>query len=84
MGWWKIDPETGMPTKDTSKISKPGSVCLNAIPGIDDDPDAFYNGDTPGDAVTMSAEELRELLGKSAEFSEQEAGRLVFDRTVPG
>ncbi len=83
MGWWKIDPETGLPTKDTSKISEPGSVSLNAIPGIDDDPDACYSGDTPWDAVYQAMQVLREFLGEFAEFSEEEAGRLIFDRALP-
>lgn len=83
MGWWKIDPETGMPTKDTSKISRPGSVCLNAIPGTDNDPDAYYTGDSPWDFAIDAAEQLRGLAGASAQFSAEEVIRLFFDRIVP-
>lgn len=83
MGWWKIDPETGMPTKDTSKMSKPGSVILNAIPGVDDDADACYTGDAPWDYAVDAAGQLRGLLGESAAFSGEEASRLFLDRIAP-
>ena len=68
MGWWQIDPATGMPLRTSGK--DPAQV------------DECYTGDSPWDAAAGSMEELRELVG-DAEFTPDEAKRLVFNRIVP-
>jgi len=69
MGWWQIDPEKGMPLRTSGKHPE--------------DVDACYTGDTPWDAVSYSVDDLRKLLGETAEFSPEEAGRLFLERAVP-
>lgn len=50
MGWWRIDPKTGMPlTNKPSKLSRKKLVLLNAVSGVDDDVAGYYLGDGPWD-----------------------------------
>src|SRR5262245_52817904 len=85
MGWWRIEPETGMPAKDAySKLSHPPDfVLLNAVRGVDDDPEAHYLGDSPWDLAADTARQLQALLDPSRRISEEEARRLLLDRVVP-
>jgi hypothetical protein len=69
MGWWRIDPETGMPVPSGGENPEDAGAC--------------YAGDTPCDAVSYSVDDLQEVLGEDEEFSPEEAASLVFDRVVP-
>jgi hypothetical protein len=65
MGWWVIDPDTGMPKKGSVSKAKPkdGGVFVNAFPGIDDAAESQYLGDEPMDWADGAAEELRASFG---------------------
>src|SRR5262245_51285612 len=85
MGWWRIDPETGMPAKDAaSRLSRPPEfVLLNAVPGVDDDSQAHYLGDSPWDFAADTARQVKALLGASESLSAEEVRRLFLDRVPP-
>jgi hypothetical protein len=85
MGWWRIEPETGMPAKGAhSKLSQPPDfVLLNAVPGVDDDAEAHYLGDSPWDLAADTARQIQALLGSSRCPVGQEARRLLLDRAAP-
>lgn len=86
MGWWRIDPETCKPLKGArSKLSPPGVDLLNAVPGADDEPRAYYCGDFPRDVWAAGAGEVaafvrRHRLGRP---SLDELLAFVLDRVVP-
>jgi hypothetical protein len=85
MGWWRIDPETGMPEQNAySKLSQPGRFhLLNAVPGVDDDAAAYYLGDSPWDLAADTARQVQELLGSSRCLSKEETRRLFLERILP-
>jgi hypothetical protein len=85
MGWWRIDPETGMPAKDArSALSRPPDVVLlNAVPGVDDQAGACYTGDGPWDMAGVVADELWAAVGDAEKLTEEEARGLLMDRVVP-
>ena len=84
MGWWKIDPTTGEPLKDgQSKFSTPDRVLLNAVPGVDDDPQGHYLGDAGWDFMSSAVQQLQSLLGAQAPPSLDELISLFLDRRIP-
>jgi hypothetical protein len=63
MGWYRIDPKTGRPDHAArSKLSTPGFGILNAIPGVDDDSEAYYLEDLVCDSAALMTEQLRRFL----------------------
>ncbi len=68
MGWWRIDPETGMPLANSpSALSKPPDfVLLNVAPGVDDDTEASYLGDGTWDMASKLPSELQWLLAQDS------------------
>jgi hypothetical protein len=83
MGWWKVNPKTGKPLKTPSKLSKPGHVLLNAVPGIDDDPKACLLGDPPFDALDMATDSIRGLAPAKSKVSKEEWEAFALKRKVP-
>jgi hypothetical protein len=85
MGWWRIDPDTGLPLPEgRSKLSRPPDfVLLNAVPGVDDGEEAHYLGDGPWDMVDDTIREIKALLGDRPRPSGEEARRLFRDRVIP-
>jgi hypothetical protein len=79
MGWWVIEPDTGMPKKDAVSKAKPkaGGVFVNAFPGIDDDPQSHYLGDGPMDWADDAADKLQSLFGPSWKPTAEEVRRLI-------
>jgi hypothetical protein len=81
MGWWKIDPYTGMPAEGAkSSLSPPGAVLLNAVPGADDEEGAHYLGDGPWDMVASYMGKILEDLGAAAPLSDSEARTLLMGK----
>ena len=74
MGWWRIDPETGMPQEGASSaLSRPPDfVLLNAVPGVDDEADACYLGDGPSDMVSTMPDEIGSIVGSRVRWSADE------------
>jgi hypothetical protein len=84
MGWWRIDPETGMPAEAPSRLSQPPDfVLLNAVPGADDDAEAHYLGDGPWDMAADTARQIEAVLGPARQLSEDEVRRLLLERQLP-
>jgi hypothetical protein len=85
MGWWRIDPETGMPAEGArSKLSRPPEfVLLNAVPGVDDEAEAYYLGDGPWDMAAAAANDVGQLLGAAPRPSDDELRRLFLERVLP-
>jgi hypothetical protein len=85
MGWWKIDPETGMPAKDArSALSRPPEfVLLNAVPGVDDDEAACYLGDGPWDLASTVPDEVEAVTGAALSLSKEQLRDLLLRRAVP-
>jgi hypothetical protein len=84
MGWYRIDPNTGLSLATPSSLSKPPDfVLLNAVPGADADDAACYLGDGPWDMGSGFVTELRELLAKDDPLTREEASRLILDAAVP-
>src|SRR5262249_42651148 len=86
MGWWRIDPDTGMPQQDSrSKLSTPDWVLLNAVPGVDDEQEAYYLGDFPCDCAADMADELAAFLRRHRLLCPtlEELMALVLDGVVP-
>src|SRR5262245_19290253 len=85
MGWWKIEPETGMPAKDSrSTLSRPPEfVLLNAVPGADDDDAPCYLGDGPWDMASTVPEEVDNVTGTDFLLSAAELRDLLLQRVVP-
>ena len=85
MGWWKIDPETGMPAKDShSALSRPPDfVLLNAVPGVDDDDAACYLGDPPWDLASTIPGEVEAVTGAALSLSDEQLRDLLMRRVVP-
>jgi hypothetical protein len=85
VGWWRIDPDSGKPLRDSpSKLSRPPDfTLLNAVPGVDDSAEAHYLGDGAWDMVGETVRQVKELLGDDPGLSEDEARRLFLDRVVP-
>jgi hypothetical protein len=85
MGWWKIDPETGMPLKDApSALSRsPEFVLLNAVPGVDDEETACYLGDGPWDMASTVPGELQAVTGDALSLSDEQLRDLFLRRVVP-
>lgn len=84
MGWWRIDPETGMPAGAPSRLSRPPEfVLLNAVPGADDDAVAPYLGDGPWDLAADTARQIETVLGAARQLSEDEVRRLLLEHLVP-
>ncbi|HMF19561.1 MAG TPA: hypothetical protein VKE98_20305 [Gemmataceae bacterium] len=85
MGWWKIEPDTGMPVKDSrSALSQPPEfVLLNAVPGVDDDESVFYLGDSPWDLASTVPDEVDAVTGTAFALSAAELRELLLQRTVP-
>src|SRR6476620_6690776 len=85
MGWYRIDPETGMPLKDGhSKLSRlPDAVLLNAIPGVDDDEAACYLGDGPWDMSSTMPEEIQAATGDAIRLSDDQLRDLLLRRVLP-
>lgn len=85
MGWWRIDPLTGAPLRDSpSRLSRPGDVVLlNAVPGVDDDDGACYLGDGPGDMAFAGARELAGLLGDSRRLDADGVRQLLGTGLLP-
>lgn len=83
MGWWKIDPATGQPLpNEPSLASSPDVVVLNAIPGVDDLPQASYLGDVNGDFASEQAKELIALMG-TASLNDAELRELMLLSIAP-
>src|SRR5689334_515696 len=62
MGWWRIDPQTGESTGQSSSLSKPPEfVLLNAVPGADNEQGACYVGDGTGDMASTLPKELSDI-----------------------
>jgi hypothetical protein len=85
MGWWKIDPETGYPLKEGhSRLSRPPEfVLLNAVPGVDDDEEAHFLGDSPWDMVADAVNQIKRLHISEQRLSADEVRKLFLDRVVP-
>src|SRR5262245_32443543 len=85
MGWWRIDPETGMPAKDAaSRLSRPPEVVFpNALPGVDGDSQAHYLGDSARGFAADTARQGQALLGPAESLSAGEGRRLFLDRVPP-
>jgi hypothetical protein len=85
MGWWKIDPETGVPATDgRSKLSNPPDfVLLNAVPGVDDESEAHYLGDGPWDMAYSTAQDMKKLFPGIERLSEQVLTTLLMDGLIP-
>jgi hypothetical protein len=85
MGWWQIDPATGMPLRDSfSKLSRPpGFNLLNAVPGVDDEEAAHYLGDSPWDMAYSAVSGIKELLGQRQSPTAEEARALFLNRIIP-
>jgi hypothetical protein len=85
MGWWRIDPTTGEPARESpSKLSRPPDfVLLNAVPGVDDDEEVHYLGDGPWDMACVAVDRIREVLGARQPPTAGEARELFLNRTIP-
>ena len=85
MGWWKIDPGTGMPLKEGhSALSRPPEfVLLNAVPGVDSEEGAFYLGDSPWDLVSTIPREIEGVIGTARSLSDEGVRDLLLRRVVP-
>jgi len=85
MGWWRIDPQTGMPLKGASSaLSRPPDfVLLNAVPGVDNQPGACYLGDGPSDVVFITLEEIDDIIDANAPWSADEMRALFSENRVP-
>jgi len=85
MGWWRIEPETGMPARESSsKLSRPPDfVLLNAVPGIDDEEEAHYQGDGPWDMAYSASDVIKKVLGARQLPTVEETRELFLNRTVP-
>lgn len=83
MGWYRIDPETGMPLPETySRASTPNLLWENAFPGVDDDPDAFYFGDGPMDMADAAADDAEKILRGRVQPTEADLEALFAERRV--
>lgn len=83
MGWWRIDPETGMPLDAPSALSQPPDfVLLNAVPEVDADEEAFYLGDGPWDMASTVPDEIEAVAG-AIRLTEEELRDLLLRRVVP-
>src|SRR4051812_33947985 len=84
MGWWRIDPDTGMPLKDGhSKLSRPDLVLLNAVPGVDDNEAACYLGDGPWDMSSTMPAEIAAATGDALFLSDDQLRDLLLRRVLP-
>jgi hypothetical protein len=85
MGWWRIDPATGKPARESrSKLSRPPDfVLLNAVPGVDDEEESHYMGDAPWNMACSAVDEIKELIGALQLLSADEARALFLDRLFP-
>lgn len=81
MGWWRINPKTGMPLEGASSaLSKPPDmVLLNAVPGVDDQAGACYLGDGPSDMVSTMPDEIDGIAGDDVDWT-PEAVRALFSK----
>ncbi len=85
MGWWQIDPQTGMPAQAAqSALSRPPEfVLLNAVPGVDDLETACYLGDGPWDMASTLPNEIQEVIGDPITWSPDEIRRLLLNGQIP-
>jgi hypothetical protein len=85
MGWWRIDPATGKPARESSsKLSRPPNfVLLNAVPGVDDEQEAHYLGDGPWDMAYLAVQRIRKVLGARQPPTAEEARGLFLNRAIP-
>jgi len=85
MGWWKIDPDSGMPAKDThSALSRPPDfVLLNAVPGVDREEAACYLGDGPWDMASTVPDEIVAVIDGALSLSDDQLRDLLLRRVVP-
>ena len=85
MGWWPIDPATGMPVEDaSSSLSQPPDfVLLNAVPGVDDDAEVSYLGDGPWDMASTLPAELAAAMGGPLTWSAEEIQGLFLEDRIP-
>jgi len=85
MGWYRIDPTTGDPLPHTySNPSTPNFRLENALPGVDDDPDAFSFGDEPMDMADWAADDAAAVLPSRVRPTEAELTALFTDRRIGG
>lgn len=84
MGWYKIDPETGLADeKGASKLSEaPDLLLLNAIPHVDNEEGAHYLGDGPADMASTLPSEIAEAAD-AASWSPEEIRQLIGQGRVP-
>lgn len=72
-GWWAITPED--PGINPPPVDKGG--LMNAVPGVDPDEGALYNGDGPADMMEAVLDEIdmiyREAWGRGATVAEMDA-----------
>src|SRR5689334_23137400 len=84
MGWWKIDPKTGEPLKDShSAVSTPEVAVLNAIPGVDDDEQTCYLGDGPWDMASTLPAELIAATDAVTHLTRRQIRDLLLRKVVP-
>jgi hypothetical protein len=85
MGWWKIDPATGKPLKEScSALSRPPDfMLLNAVPGVDNKAGAHYLGDAPWDFAGSFVHELKQVLGEWPVISVGDAEKFFSSGALP-
>jgi hypothetical protein len=85
MGWWRIDPESGLPAAGAaSALSRPPDfVLLNAVPGVDAEAGACYLGDGPSDMVSTMPAAIAGITGGPASWSADQVRDLFLRARIP-
>jgi hypothetical protein len=85
MGWWRIDPQTGMTLEGASSaLSRPPEfVLLNAVPDVDDEAGACFLGDGPSDMVSTLPNEVAAIAKDAGSWSADQVRELFLHGRVP-